>query len=221
MIDFDTAYALPLGTEIIAFGDYPFQGTITAMTDDGPVRTIQIDWHTTFMFNDGTGEVELDAYRYHVFTEGDGYRFRLADNLIGNAADDKWNEVKAKRDAVEYGGTNTPLGFVQTDLASQSRIIQTYTFSTTSGENWQVGWTMSDNTTVKHTKQEFAELTKVVGQHISDTHSRAQALREFVYSRASVEEIEAIVVSELWDNAALTDQNNDFILDHLGLQILA
>ena len=42
-----------------------------------------------------------------------------------------------------------------------------------------------------------------------------------MFSRSTVEAIEAIDVVALWDGLALTDSEDDFILDHTGAQITA
>lgn len=219
MLDFDTAWVLEVGTELLVFGPHDLSGTLTDKQVIDGTREL---WITTagseFVVGSETFQTEGVTWRVR---EGDPYTFRLADAVLQNAAEDKWAEIKARRDVVEYAGCMTPMGRVQTDLASQSRITSTKAFADLGNAYWSTGWTMENNTVVRHNRDEFFALVKAVGLHIADTHSRSQSLREFVFSRSTVEAIEAIDVVALWDGLALTDSEDDFILDHTGAQITA
>lgn len=217
MMDFDTAFALALDTEVIVFGAHPFTGTLTAK-DEGDPRSLTFTLEAEEVT---VGEETVTIEKGYQIFEGEDYTYRLADALLDNAAEDKWTEVKAKRDSVEYGGCETALGDVQTDAESQQRITSTAVFAMLGTTTWQTGWTMSDNTVVLHNKDEFLLLAATVGTHIADAHSRSQSLRELVYSQTAVEDIEALDIEALWNDLAISDENEEPILDHVGLQVTA
>lgn len=133
----------------------------------------------------------------------------------------KWALIKAKRDAEEYGGVDSSLGLVDSDLESQQRIVNTKVGSDLVGTGFGVAWTMADNTVVWHDKDAFDDLSLMVFQHVNNCHSRSQSLRETLYNYTDIADVEAFDIDYEWDLLALLDETGEVLVTQSGIDLVA
>lgn len=98
----------------------------------------------------------------------------------------KWEDLKAERDALEFGGFNY-LGMVfDSDQASQGRLLGA------SIAGIDRTWTLADNTTVELSASQLQQLYVTLQLHIASVHERGRIARAAIESAVTKEEVEAI-----------------------------
>lgn len=100
----------------------------------------------------------------------------------------KWEEIKAQRDQLEFGGFVFDGHLYDSDQVSQGRIMG----AAAAGID-QV-WTLADNTHVALTADQLKELYTTLQIHIANAHERGRIAREAIYSANTSEEVEAVVL---------------------------
>jgi len=100
--------------------------------------------------------------------------------------DQKWQEIKKQRDALEFGGFEFEGGIYDSDQVSQGRIMGASIASID-----QV-WTLADNTTRLLTAAQLQQLYAALQMHIAAAHERGRIARQLIYEATSKEQIEAI-----------------------------
>lgn len=134
----------------------------------------------------------------------------------------KWVQIKAMRDAEEFNGCSTPLGLIDSDGESQQRVTSTLAFADLVGSTtFGVGWTMQDNSVIWHDYDAFHDLALVLGQHVSNAHSKAQALRAKLNLLSDIEDVEAFDVMTEWANLAVLTEEDEAVLTEAGLDLVA
>ena len=98
----------------------------------------------------------------------------------------KWQEIKKQRDALEFGGFVFDGGLYDSDQASQGRIMG----ASIAGID-QV-WTLADNTTRLLTAGQLQQLYAALQMHIAAAHERGRIARQLIYEATSKEQIDAI-----------------------------
>lgn len=106
--------------------------------------------------------------------------------------------VKRKRDAVEGGGCDTPVGRVDTDLRSQVKIHGAVTMAALAGDLYTVNWRMADNSVVPLSASEVTAMGVAVGQFIADCQARKNTLDAAIAAAETLAELDAIEVGEGW-----------------------
>lgn len=100
--------------------------------------------------------------------------------------DAKWEDLKAERDALEFGGFNY-LGMVfDSDQVSQGRIMG----AAVAGIDRT--WTLADNTTVELSTSQLQQLYVTLQLHIASVHERGRIARQLIFDAETKEEVEAI-----------------------------
>lgn len=125
---------------------------------------------------------------YYVFNYANGaWQFDL-EQCKGR----KWQEIKAARNAQEFGALEWSGYTLQADPQSQARIraavqsaVMDNAFSTT--------WTLSDNTAVPLNAEQLKDLGKALADHVKQAHDRGRILRQQITDATSETELEAIV----------------------------
>lgn len=98
----------------------------------------------------------------------------------------KWQEIKKQRDALEFGGFEFEGGMYDSDQVSQGRIMG----ASIAGMD-QV-WTLADNSTRLLTAGQLQQLYAALQMHIAAAHERGRIARQLIYEATSKEQIEAI-----------------------------
>ena len=98
----------------------------------------------------------------------------------------KWAEIKAERDQLEFGGFEFEGNTYDSDQVSQGRIM-----GAASAGVYQV-WTLADNTTVNLTAAQLQQLYAALQAHIASVHERGRIARQVIYDAETKEGVEAI-----------------------------
>lgn len=98
----------------------------------------------------------------------------------------KWAEIKAMRDQLEFGGFEFDGGIYDSDQVSQGRIMG----AAVAGVD-QV-WTLADNSTVELTAMQLQQLYAALQAHIASAHERGRIARQLIYEAETKEQVEAI-----------------------------
>lgn len=100
--------------------------------------------------------------------------------------DQKWDEIKAQRDKLEFGGFEFEGGVYDSDQVSQGRIMG----AALAGVD-QV-WTLADNTTVELSASQLKQLYAALQAHIASVHERGRIARQSIYNADTREVVEAV-----------------------------
>lgn len=98
----------------------------------------------------------------------------------------KWAEIKAMRDQLEFGGFEFEGGIYDSDQVSQGRIM----VAAVAGVD-QV-WTLADNTTVELSASQLQQLYAALQAHIASVHERGRIARQLIYEAETKEQVEAV-----------------------------
>lgn len=101
---------------------------------------------------------------------------------------DKWAEIKAARDELEFGGFEFEGNIYDSDQVSQGRIL-----GAASAGLSQV-WTLADNTTVNLTADQLVQLYQALQIHIAIAHERGRTAREAIMSATTKEDVDAVTL---------------------------
>ena len=98
----------------------------------------------------------------------------------------KWAEIKAVRDQLEFGGFEFEGYTYDSDQVSQGRIMG----AMIAGVD-QV-WTLADNTTVSLTASQLRQLYATLQAHIASVHERGRIARVAIEAASTKEDVERI-----------------------------
>jgi hypothetical protein len=121
----------------------------------------------------------------------------LVDDVEGARAA-KWEEVKAAREAAEWGGCTTALGPIDTDPESQRRILGVVLLAQiakAAGVPFLQPWTMADNQVVDHGADQAIAMGIAVGNHVAACHAVGRDLRAALAAAATRGDIDAIEIA--------------------------
>lgn len=100
----------------------------------------------------------------------------------------KWDEIKAERDRLEFGGFEYKGNVYDSDQVSQGRIMG----ATIAGVD-QV-WTLANNTTVNLTGDELKEVYAALQEHVAAVHERGRLARFNIDVAMTPQEVEAVTL---------------------------
>lgn len=98
----------------------------------------------------------------------------------------KWTEIKAYRDQLEFGGFKFEGNIYDSDQVSQSRIM-----GASAAEVDKI-WTLANNTVVELSTSQLRQLYMALQAHVASVHERGRIARLAIESAETVEEVEAI-----------------------------
>lgn len=98
----------------------------------------------------------------------------------------KWVEIKAMRDQLEFGVFEFEGGIYDSDQVSQGRIMG----AAVAGID-QV-WTLADNTTVELTAMQLQQIYAALQVHIASVHERGRIARQLIFDAETKEQVEAV-----------------------------
>lgn len=105
---------------------------------------------------------------------------------IDEVKNQKWNDIKAQRDQLEFGGFNFDGNIYDSDQVSQGRIMG----AVSAGVDQT--WTLADNTTVNLTASQLQQLHITLQAHIASVHERGRIARQLIYEAETKEQVDAI-----------------------------
>lgn len=104
----------------------------------------------------------------------------------------KWAEIRAARDAAEFGGFTWDGSAFDSDPMSQSRIQGAAQLAQLSPA-FSVDWTLADNNVRTLTGPEMIAVGVELGVHVSAQHAAARTLRAQILAATTAAEVEAVV----------------------------
>lgn len=104
----------------------------------------------------------------------------------------KWDEIKAAREAAEYGGFTWDGSTFDSDAASQQKIIGASQMANLT-PGFEIDWTLADNTVRTLNATEMNSVGIALGQHVNAQYVHARNLRQQIEAATSAQEVQAIV----------------------------
>lgn len=98
----------------------------------------------------------------------------------------KWAEIKAMRDQLEFGGFEFDGGIYDSDQVSQGRIMGA------AAAGLDQVWTLADNSTVNLTASQLQQLYVALQAHIAGVHERGRIARQLIFEAETREQVEAV-----------------------------
>jgi hypothetical protein len=98
----------------------------------------------------------------------------------------KWSEIKAMRNQLEFGGFEFGGGIYDSNQVSQGRIMGA------AGAGMDQTWTLADNTTVNLTASQLQQLYAALQAHIASVHERGRIARQLIFDAETKEQVEAV-----------------------------
>lgn len=108
---------------------------------------------------------------------------------------DKWAQVKACRDAQEFGPFSWGALTFDGDAESKSRLslaAMAAQAAIASGQVWEVDWTLADNSTVTLSATDVIGVVQSMGANITAAHQNARIKRAAIEASQTIEELDAI-----------------------------
>lgn len=119
----------------------------------------------------------------------------LDQRTLDEAREAKWKEIKAARDAVEFGGFAHDGKAFDSDQISQGRItgaVQLAGLAQAAGQPFFITWTLADNTAVGLDALGMLNVGNALAQHVTAAHSRARLLRNQINQAMTPEQLASI-----------------------------
>ena len=98
----------------------------------------------------------------------------------------KWAEIKAIRNQLEFGGFGFEGNIYDSDQASQGRIMGA------ASAGVDQAWTLADNTTVELSAMQLQQLYAALQSHIASVHERGRIARQLIFEAETKEQVEAV-----------------------------
>lgn len=105
---------------------------------------------------------------------------------------DKWAEIKAKRQDVEFSGFTWDGSTFDSDPLSQSRIQGAVQLAGLNPTAFTIDWTLADNTVRTLSATQMVEVGETLGIHVATQHTIARGLRQQIEVATTAAEVEAI-----------------------------
>jgi Domain of unknown function (DUF4376) len=114
--------------------------------------------------------------------EWDGTRWRVPMALIRAR---KWQQIKAKRLALEFAGCTTPHGTIDSDPESQRRVLAAAELARIEGPTFSVSWTMQDDFDVTLTAEQMLAVVSAMVHYQHQLQATSRALRTKIMAPAA------------------------------------
>jgi hypothetical protein len=108
------------------------------------------------------------------------------------AKEKKWVEAKVKRHLVQFGGTATPMGPIDTDPESQNKVTGAVVMALVLQANFNVPWTMKDNSVVMMDATMMTQVGMLVGHHVATCHAVGQVIRGHIDACETIEQVQSL-----------------------------
>ena len=139
---------------------------------------------SNMFYQDGWVEIPAQPSTFHTFdyTTKQWIDPRSLDEIKAQ----KWAEIKAMRDQLEFGGFEFDGNIYDSNQVSQGRIMGA------AGAGIDQTWTLANNTTVELTAQQLKELYAALQAHIAGVHERGRIARQLIFDAETKEQAESI-----------------------------
>lgn len=107
----------------------------------------------------------------------------------------KWEEIKAARDAAEYGGFTAGGLVYDSDAVSVRRItgaVSLAMIAQGAGAPFSQEWTLADNSTTVLDAAGMIDVGLALGAHVAAAHGHAKQLRDSIAAAGTVEAVAAL-----------------------------
>ena len=135
-------------------------------------------------YQDGWVAMPAQPTSYHIFN------YDLKDWIDPRTLDEikaqKWAEIKAMRDQLEFGGFEFDGGIYDSDQVSQGRIMGA------AAAGLDQVWTLADNTTVELSASQLQQLYAALQAHIASVHERGRIARQLIFEAETKEQVESV-----------------------------
>ena len=172
-----------------AFSDGPPDGYVETDLD---IYTISADQMYRVVNGEiiATGIPNMPPNNYDIWDEVNGGWIDSRD--LDQKKADKWVEIKAARDAQEFGTFDWGGYTFQCDEVSQRRIQGAVQLSVID-DTLTLDWTLADNSVQNFAASEYVQIGVALATHVSGCHARGRILRQEIESATTETELEAIV----------------------------
>lgn len=107
----------------------------------------------------------------------------------------RWAQIKAQRDAVEFGGFTWSGDEFDSDAESQARImgaVQMALIAAQAEQPFAIDWTLADNTVRSMSAADIVSAGLALGEHVAAAHGVARTLRAAIDACTTAAEVEAV-----------------------------
>lgn len=104
----------------------------------------------------------------------------------------KWNQIKAARDAAEFGGFTWDGSAFDSDLTSQSRIQGAAQLAALAPTTFSIDWTLADNSVRTLNAAQMTAVGEALGAHVATQHAIGRTLRTAIEAATTPGELDAI-----------------------------
>lgn len=107
----------------------------------------------------------------------------------------KWTEIKAAREAIEYGSFTWDGSTFDADPVSTSRIMGAFALALAAqaaGQPYSQDWTLADNTTRTLSAADMLTVGAALGARVAGAFATASTLRAQIEAATTIEEVEDV-----------------------------
>lgn len=156
-----------------------------------------------YLIHDGSADLFADYVDTATFTvkpkgdqPSDGHIFDYSAGQwvfdIDTARSKKWIEIKAAREAEEFGSFEWGGYLFDCDETSQRRIQGAVQLAQIDS-GLTLDWTLADNSVQEFTAAQIIQIGEALANHVSDTHAHGRIRRSEIDSATTQQALEAIV----------------------------
>lgn len=107
-------------------------------------------------------------------------------------------KLREMRDDAQAAGCLTPFGTVDSDQASQLKILGAVVTAQISPPEWSIDWTMADNSVVSMSAAGVTAMGVAVSSHVNNCHQYARALSAELDSANDIPDAYAVLENAEW-----------------------
>lgn len=116
----------------------------------------------------------------------------IDDRSLDDVKQEKWSQIKRERELAEFGGFALNGKTFDSDSYSQSKIQGAVQLALLADDNFNIEWTLADDSIITISKPTLLAIGIALGQHVSRVHQRAREVRAQIEASTSIAEVEAI-----------------------------
>lgn len=106
--------------------------------------------------------------------------------------------IKAERERAQHNGCATPFGRVDTDAASQLKILGAVVTAQVAPVGWSIDWTMEDNSVTALEAADMIAVGLAVSAHVDNCHQYGRSLDMALEQADTIPAAYAVVEAAVW-----------------------